>query len=247
MTPRFLVPVVVLLLAAPALAQGPHGRQRDPGSAAQGGGYAGPRQAVPRNDPPPPPPPAAAPAPAPRSSATAPDEGGRAVPRERAPRDAGRRAVPRTGPVPPLDRDGRIRRPGSYRYSYPRYLYPYGYGGFGLGYFYYDPYYWGPAYGGYYDPYYYGSGGYYGGYYGGYADTGELRLEVKPRDAEVYVDGYYAGRVDDFDGIFQALKIPEGPHAIRIVAPGYEPLDFSINVYAGRKISYRGELLPRRP
>jgi len=28
-----------------------------------------------------------------------------------------------------------------------------------------------------------------------------LRLKVKPVDATVYVDGYYVGVVDDFDGI----------------------------------------------
>ena len=238
--------MVVLLLASPVFAQNPHGRQRDPGAAAQGGGDAGPRQAVPRNDPPPPPP-AAAPAPSPRSAAAPEDRGSRAVQRRRDPGDDGRRAVPRTGPVPPLDRDGRGRRPGANPYYYPRSLYPYGYGGFGLGYFYYDPYFWGPSYGGYYDPYYYGGGGGGGGYYGGGYAEGELRLEVKPRDAEVYVDGYYAGRVDDFDGVFQSLKIQEGAHAIRIVAPGFEPLDFNINIYPGRKISYRGELLLRRP
>ena len=140
-------------------------------------------------------------------------------------------------------------------YSYPRYIYPYGYGGFGLGYFYYDPYLWGPGYSPYYDPYY--SGGYYGGYPGGYygggyyggADyaTGELRIDVKQRDAQVYVDGYYAGVVDEFDGIFQALKLPEGPHMVRIVAPGYEPLEFSIRIVPGRKSTYKGELVPQRP
>jgi hypothetical protein len=31
-----------------------------------------------------------------------------------------------------------------------------------------------------------------------------------PRDAEVYVDGYYAGTVDDFDGTFQRLHIDTG-------------------------------------
>ena len=33
---------------------------------------------------------------------------------------------------------------------------------------------------------------------------------VSPRFADVYVDGYFAGRVDDYDGIFQALKLEAG-------------------------------------
>jgi len=128
-----------------------------------------------------------------------------------------------------------------YAYYYPRRLYPYGYGAFGLGYFYYDPYVWDP-YG-----YAYPSYGYPGYAYGSSFDTGEIRLKVKPRDAEVYVNGSYAGRVDDFDGYFQGLKLEEGAYHITISMPGYEPLDFDVRVIAGQKIDYKGELLRRRP
>jgi hypothetical protein len=125
-------------------------------------------------------------------------------------------------------------------YDYPRRYYPYGYGAFGLGYFYYDPYTW-------YPPSYYP--GYYGSYSGGYYDpffydVGELRLIVSPRDADVYVDGYFAGRVDDYDGIFQALKLEAGAHHIQIVAQGYSPLNFDVRIEPNRKITYRGTLRP---
>jgi hypothetical protein len=215
----------VLFAAAPAVAQDSHGRSRVPPSTSSGGssGGGGGRQAVPR-DSSPPPPPAAEPAPSPRSQ-----------PSSRSPSGAERRAVPRTGP-PPRSRDGgRVYRPYPY---YP--YYPYGYGAFGLGYFYYDPF-WGP----------YGTG--YPGYaypYPGYGvgfDTGEVRLKVKPRDAEVFVNGYYAGRVDEFDGIFQALKLQEGNYHLSITAPGYEPLEFDVHVSVDHKTTYEGELLRRRP
>src|SRR5262245_49644668 len=63
-------------------------------------------------------------------------------------------------------------------------------------------------YGGYYAPFFdpwYGFAYPYGPYpYPYYYDTGSsLRLEVTPKKAEVYVDGHYAGIVDDFDGVFQ--------------------------------------------
>ena len=48
-----------------------------------------------------------------------------------------------------------------------------------------------------------------------------VRLEVKPREAEVFVDGYYAGIVDDFDGTFQRLRLPPGQHEIQIYLNGY--------------------------
>lgn len=190
---------------------------------------------------------------------TAPDDQRRAVPRgqsrPRGDRPEVGRAVPRTGP-PPRDArggryDGRYDRGGrggvyvspryySY-YYYPRRYYPYGYGGFGLGFYYYDPYAW---YG--YDPYY-GRPYYSGGYYGRRYDEGDLRLDVRPRSAEVYVDGYYAGVVDDFDGVFQSLRLEDGPHRIEIVAPGFETLDFDVRIEPGRKTTYRGDMRPYRP
>ena len=48
----------------------------------------------------------------------------------------------------------------------------------------------------------------YGG--GGRLNYGDVRLQVRPRGAAVYVDGYYAGVVDDFDGVFQRLTLVVG-------------------------------------
>ena len=55
----------------------------------------------------------------------------------------------------------------------------------------------------------YSGGGYQGGgtgtsSYGG-GPTGSLRLKIKPRDGKVYIDGYFVGVIDDFDGMFQKL------------------------------------------
>ena len=122
-------------------------------------------------------------------------------------------------------------------YYYPRHLYPYGYGAFGIGYFYYDPYVWAPRW--YFNGYNYG--------YGHGYPVGELRLQVRPRDAEVYVDGYFAGLVDDFDGVFQSLRLEEGTYRIEIVAPGYLPIDFDVRIHGGRKITYKGDMAPELP
>lgn len=135
----------------------------------------------------------------------------------------------------------------NYYYSYPRRSYPYWYGAFGLGYFYYDPYVWRGnswAYSGYGYGSGYGSGSAYPAY--GY-DAGKLRLQVQPRDAEVYIDGYFSGIVDDFDGRLQGLTLETGGYSVEIVAPGFEPLAFDIRITPGRTTTYRGELLPRLP
>jgi hypothetical protein len=55
-----------------------------------------------------------------------------------------------------------------------------------------------------------------------------VRLEVTPRDADVYVDGYYAGIVDDFDGAFQRLRVQPGAHEITIYRDGYHTVRQSV-------------------
>jgi hypothetical protein len=104
---------------------------------------------------------------------------------------------------------------------------------------YYDPwwggYNWGyPGYG-----YGYGAGGYAPG--PGY-ETGAVRLKIKPREAQVFVDGYYAGVVDEFDGAFQRLRLEEGPHTIQVRLDDHEPLEFKVYVVYDRTTTLRGEL-----
>ena len=88
---------------------------------------------------------------------------------------------------------------------------------YGRNYYYdnYDPFFYG-AYG--YSPFYFsGSYGYSPYYYSGrYADSGSLRVIVDPEKTRVYVDNYYAGIADDFDGIFQRLSVPPGQHEITL-------------------------------
>lgn len=157
------------------------------------------------------------------------------------------RAVPRTS-APRQDPDRVYVYPSGWNYNryYSSYYYdPYYYGGgFGLGYLYYSPWGFTPAF--YGDPYLYGyGGGYPGGRYTarGY-DIGSVKLKVEPRDAEVYVDGYFAGHVDDFDGLWQSLKLDSGGYRIEIRKPGFETLHFDVRVQPDRNITFRGELKP---
>ena len=107
---------------------------------------------------------------------------------------------------------------------------------------------------GFYAPYPFYSG-WYGGYqypvypYGyGYSWVPEasLRIEVKPKEAEVFVDGFYAGIVDDFDGTFQRLNVPPGEHEIELWLEGYRTV--RQKVYLTRdntfKVKYQMEHLP---
>ena len=233
---------------------------------AQDEGESAPREAVPRSSRPqgdnprtgtavrrsaPPPRTEAAPAPAPAPRV---DNGGGV---NRDPARGGisdRRAQRRpetTVVVPDNRRTVIVQRPNVYYNRYPRGIYPYGYssfgyGAFGLGYFYYDPYRWGrgaayPGYGYGHGPAYGYGGGYYQQPYNSF-DVGELRLDVQPRHAQVFVDGYYAGVVDDFDGAFQSLKLEPGAYRIEISAPGFETLTFDVRLNPGQDIRYQGIL-----
>jgi hypothetical protein len=75
-------------------------------------------------------------------------------------------------------------------------------------------------------------------YYGGIA------LEMTPYDADVFVDGEYAGRVEDFDGATQPLTLTAGMHEIEVQAQGYEPMRMNVEIHAGQVIPYRGDLRP---
>lgn len=176
--------------------------------------------------------------------------------------EAQRRAVPRGTPTGSVAVARPAYRPNYYRpyyrpyyynsYYYPGFFYPAFYAGFYPGFyagFYggwgpYYPYHWG--YGPY--PYAYGWGPYWD-------DTGSARIQVTPREAEVFVDGYFVGRVDDFDGTLQRLHVPAGQHELTIHMEGYTPIREKVLFRRGAtlKVAYEmqplppGEATPPRP
>jgi hypothetical protein len=111
----------------------------------------------------------------------------------------------------------------------------------------------------YYSPFFYG--GWYGypfaypfGYpyppyygYGMYEREGSLRLQVEPRQAEVFVDGYYAGVVDDFDGTFQRLRVQPGEHDVQVYLAGYRSLHQQVYLQVDKTFTIKQTLQPLGP
>lgn len=172
---------------------------------------------------------------------SAPNPGGGTYARPRGDRPVSGYAVERRGDISNVP-DLAWRRDPYWAYGYWQYSHwmPFYYGPWG-GYMYYDPFYWDYYYG--YSPGYYGGGG--GGYSQSDYDTGNLKLKVKPRDAQVYVDGYLSGVVDDYDGVLQKLKLRAGAHRIELRAERYLPSIFEVLIVEGETVTYRGELKPR--
>ncbi|HEX7487030.1 MAG TPA: PEGA domain-containing protein, partial [Vicinamibacterales bacterium] len=71
---------------------------------------------------------------------------------------------------------------------------------------------------------------------------GALKLKVEPQDAEVYVDGYYMGVVDDFNGTFQRMELEAGAHHLEIRAPGFQTITFDVRIEPNETVTYRGDL-----
>lgn len=108
----------------------------------------------------------------------------------------------------------------------------------------YDPYWW---------PYAYPTGLFPFSYYpyGPFAYTqplgSDVKVKVTPKDTQVFVDGYYAGVADNFDGTFQQLNVTPGGHEITLYRNGYRTLDRSIYAAPGATVTFKDDMVPLQP
>jgi hypothetical protein len=58
----------------------------------------------------------------------------------------------------------------------------------------------------------------------------DIRTRVTPKYGEVYVDGYYAGHADDFDGVFKRLHVAPGGHSITFHLEGFRTVTENVFV-----------------
>ena len=75
----------------------------------------------------------------------------------------------------------------------------------------------------------------------------QVRLQVTPRAAAVYVDNFYAGIVDDFDGFFERLPLLPGGHTITLYLEGFRTISRSVYLTPGSELRIREDLLPLPP
>jgi hypothetical protein len=77
------------------------------------------------------------------------------------------------------------------------------------------------------------------------ASTGLLRLAVTPGSAQVFVDSYYVGTVDDVDAQ-RVLELEAGPHRLEFRAAQYQTLGVDVRILPLETVTYRGALEPAR-
>jgi hypothetical protein len=107
----------------------------------------------------------------------------------------------------------------------------------------------------------YGYGGYDGGYYDPYDPErsypdpaahdriykeGTLTLKVTPKDAGVYIDGHYAGIVDNFDADSRPVRIEAGAHRVELKDPRYETVTVTLKIGADRTTTYRAKMKKKK-
>lgn len=106
-------------------------------------------------------------------------------------------------------------------------------------------------------PYLFGFGYYHGGYpyayghpyrYGRYVVGGEpmggIDINVKPKRAEVFVDGSPVGTARQFDGFPSFLWLEKGTYDVVLYLDGYETLNRQISVYPGVVVDFDGRMVP---
>lgn len=75
----------------------------------------------------------------------------------------------------------------------------------------------------------------------------ELRIRLAPdaaKEAAVYVDGFYAGVVDDFNGVFQALPLTPGGHRITLYLEGFRTITRHIYLSPASMFTLRETMQP---
>src|SRR5258708_4162867 len=73
--------------------------------------------------------------------------------------------------------------------------------------------------------------------------TAEIKLDVNPNRAAVFVDGIFVGHVAEFGGIGRALLVTPGKRRIIIKLPGYQTFETDIELVANQKSTIKTELV----
>ena len=74
--------------------------------------------------------------------------------------------------------------------------------------------------------------------------TGEIKLQVTPDRAAVFLDGAFAGHVHDFGGVKRAMLVAPGKHHIKVALPGYQAFDTDVDLLPNQKITIKTDLPP---
>lgn len=67
------------------------------------------------------------------------------------------------------------------------------------------------------------------------SNAAELRLDILPKRAAVFVDDGYMGHGADFGGRFHSMLVSPGKHQLKVTLDGYKPYETEIDAVASSK------------
>jgi PEGA domain len=73
--------------------------------------------------------------------------------------------------------------------------------------------------------------------------TSQIKLQVTPERAAVFVDDAFAGTVGEFSGKGRGMLVSAGKHRIKIALPGYQAFDTEVSLLPQQKITIKTDLL----
>src|SRR5436853_3932357 len=72
--------------------------------------------------------------------------------------------------------------------------------------------------------------------------TSQLKLQVTPDRAAVFVDDVFVGTVREFTGVGRAMLVSPGKHRVKIALPGYQAFETEITLLPKQKFKIETEL-----
>ena len=73
--------------------------------------------------------------------------------------------------------------------------------------------------------------------------SSEVRLDVQPSRAAVFLDDYFVGTVDEYYGIEHAMLVAPGKHRLKIALPGFRTFETEVDLYPRQKFALRTDLM----
>jgi PEGA domain len=77
--------------------------------------------------------------------------------------------------------------------------------------------------------------------------TAEIKLDVNPNRAAVFVDGVFVGHIAEFSGMGRALLVTPGKRKVVISLPGYQTFETDIDLVANQKSTIKTDLVKGGP
>jgi len=74
--------------------------------------------------------------------------------------------------------------------------------------------------------------------------TSQLKLQVIPDRAAVFVDDGFVGTVHEFSGVGRGMLVSPGKHRVKIALPGYQVFETEVNLLPKQKITIKTNLVP---